>query len=142
MPGRTLRTEEDCKDFLRGLKLMGTGGGGSEAAGMEMLSAALEEGLTLSWIDAADLPEHIYSCTTYGSGSISEDTPDSLEEIDALGKKLGIPNKYGYNAPEIAVRELAEYTGTEIGGGPPPFSKRDHKAFADLLDRTLARLLR
>ena len=33
-------------------------------------------------------------------------------------------------------------TGTEIGGGPPPFSKRDHKAFADLLDRTLARLLR
>jgi uncharacterized protein len=115
MPGMTLKTTQDCKDFLTGLKLMGTGGGGSPAAGMEMLSAALEEGLTLSWVDPADLPDNIYSCTTYGSGSISEDTPDSLEEIDALGKKLGIPNKYGYNAPDIAVRELAEYTGTEIG---------------------------
>lgn len=115
MPGKTLKNEQDCKDFLTGLKLMGTGGGGSPAAGKEMLSAALEEGLTLSWVDADDLPEDIFSCTTYGSGSISEDTPDSMEEIDALGKKLGIPNKYGYQAPEIAVRELAEYTGTEIG---------------------------
>lgn len=115
MPSTTLKNEQDCKDFLTGLKLMGTGGGGSPASGQEMLSTALEEGLTLSWVDAGDLPEDTYSCTTYGSGSISEDTPDSMEEIDALGKKLGIPNKYGYQAPEIAVRELAEYTGTEIG---------------------------
>lgn len=119
MPGRTLKTEQDCKDFLTGLKLMGTGGGGSPAAGMEMLSAALEEGLTLSWIDAADLPDHVYSCTAFGSGSISEDTPDSLEEIDALGEKLGIPNKYGYQAPEAAVRELSQYTGTQIGAIVP-----------------------
>ena len=29
MPGRTLKTKQDCIDFLTGLKLLGTGGGGS-----------------------------------------------------------------------------------------------------------------
>jgi DUF917 family protein len=115
MSDNTLKTEQDCRDFLTGLKIMGTGGGGSPTSGMEMLSAALAEGLTLSWIDAADLPDDAFSCTTFGSGSISEDKPDSLEEIDQLAERLGVTNKYGYQAPEVAVRELAQYTGTEIG---------------------------
>jgi len=119
MSGRTLKTEQDCRDFITGLKLMGTGGGGSPKSGMEMLSAALEEGLTLSWVDAADLPETAFSCTTFGSGSVSEDNPDSLEAIDRLGEKLGMENKYGHAAPEAAVRELAAYTGTEISAIVP-----------------------
>jgi len=115
MSDKTLKTEQDCQDFLTGLKIMGTGGGGSATTGMEMLSAALAEGLTLSWIDAADMADDAFSCTTFGSGSISEDKPDSLAEIDQLGEKLGVKNKYGHRAPEAAVRELAQYTGTEIG---------------------------
>lgn len=114
MPTRTLKTEQDCKDFLTGLKLMGTGGGGSPAAGLEMLNQALAEGLELYWVDAADLPEDAFSCTTFGSGSISEETPDSLEEIEALANKLGIPNKFGYQAPAAAIRELARYANVKI----------------------------
>lgn len=119
MPTRTLKTEQDCQDFLTGLKLMGTGGGGSPAAGLEMLNQALAEGLELCWVDAADLPEDVFSCTTFGSGSISEETPDSLEEIEALAKKLGIPNKFGYQAPAAAVRELAQYANVKIGAIVP-----------------------
>jgi len=119
MPTRTLKTHQDCLDFITGLKLMGTGGGGSVKSGMEMLSAALEEGLDLTWIDAADLPDEVYSCTVYGSGSISEGRPDSLEEIEKLGKKLGMPVKFGYLAPEMAVRELAAFTGVKIGALVP-----------------------
>lgn len=115
MPSRTIKTQQDCIDFLTGLKLMGTGGGGAPTSGMEMLTAALAEGLELTWIDAADLPDDVYSCTAYGSGSISEDRPDSLEAIEKLGKKLGISNKFGYRAAEMAVRELEAYTGTKIG---------------------------
>lgn len=119
MPSRTLRTEQDCKDFLSGLKLMGTGGGGSPDAGMEMLSAALAEGLNLTWIDVADLPEDVFSCTAFGSGSISEDSPHDLEGIEKLAKKLGLTNKNSYRAPEVAVRELEEYTGCKIGAIVP-----------------------
>ena len=114
-----LKTETDCMDFLTGLKLMGTGGGGSPASGMEMLSDALADGLELSWVDATDLPDDVFSCTTYGSGSISEETPSTLAEINSLAKKLGIPNKYGYHAPDAAVRELAEYAGVKVGALVP-----------------------
>ena len=114
-----LKTETDCMDFLAGLKLMGTGGGGSPASGMEMLSGALADGLELSWVDAADLPDDVFSCTTYGSGSISEDTPSTLSEINTLAEKLGIPNKYGYHAPDAAVRELAQYAGVKVGALVP-----------------------
>ncbi len=119
MTDRTLKTEQDCRDFLTGLKIMGTGGGGSPSSGMEMLLAALADDLTLTWIDAADLADDVFSCTTFGSGSISEDKPNSLEEIDQLGEKLGVKNKYGHRAPEAAVRELAQFTGTEIGAIVP-----------------------
>ena len=119
MTKHILRTETDCADFLTGLKLMGTGGGGSPASGMEMLTGALADGLELSWVDAADLPEDAYSCTAYGSGSISEETPSTLAEIEALAKKLDIPNKYGYHAPDAAVRELAEYAGVKVGAIVP-----------------------
>ena len=115
MPSRTLKTRQDCEDFLTGLKLMGTGGGGPPKSGMEMLEAALQEGLTLSWIDAADLPDSASSCTTFGSGSIAEDRPDSMEGIEKLGQKLGLPAKWGFSAPEMAVRELAAYTGAQVG---------------------------
>ncbi len=115
MPTRTLKTIEDCQDFLTGLKLMGTGGGGSPTTGLELLSKALADGLELRWIDAADLPEEVYSCTTFGSGSISAGRPESEAEITRLGEKLGLENKFGFRAPEMAVRELAAYTGTEIG---------------------------
>ncbi len=115
MPGRTLIKKQDCIDFLTGLKLLGTGGGGSPASGLEMLLKALEEGLTLSWIDAAELPDDVYSCTTFGSGSISEGRPENEEQIDQLGKKLGIPNKFGHRAPEMAVRELEAYSGVKVG---------------------------
>lgn len=57
-----------------------------------MLSAALAEGLTPSWVDAADLPDDVFTCKTFGSGSISEETPDSLEKIELLGQKLGLKN--------------------------------------------------
>ena len=119
MPAQSLKTENDCKDFLTGLKLLGTGGGGSTASGMEMLMGALNDGLELNWVDAADLPDHIYSCTAFGSGSISEETPTTLTEINALGERLGVPNKYGYQAIEIAVKELSAYAGVDIGAIVP-----------------------
>jgi uncharacterized protein len=119
MPSRTLKTQQDCSDFITGLKLLGTGGGGSPKTGVELLTNALAEGLKLSWIDAADLPEDQFSCTTYGSGSISAGRPESQEEIEAFGKSKGMANKFGFNAPEMSVRQLAEYTGTKIGALVP-----------------------
>lgn len=119
MPKRTLKTEQDCLDFLSGLKLLGTGGGGSMESGLEMLKEGLSEGLELSWIDADDMLDDLYSCTPFGSGSISEDTPTCQAEIDRLGEKLGMENKYGHRAIEAAIHELEQYAGVKIGALVP-----------------------
>lgn len=115
MPRRTLKTIQDCQDFITGLKLLGTGGGGAPKSGLEMLSSALDEGLELTWIDASELPDEVYTCTAFGSGSISEKRPDTREGIERLSRELGLPNKNGFSAPEVAVKELAAYTGVKIG---------------------------
>jgi len=119
MPSRILKDEQDCRDFLTGLKLMGTGGGGSPEMGIEMLAEALAEGLQPGWVDAADLPEEVYTCTVFGSGSISEQTPRTLEEIRALAGRLNLPVRNGYRAPQAAVKELERYAGVQIGGIVP-----------------------
>jgi len=119
MPARSLKTEQDCKDFLPGLKLFGTGGGGSATMGLEMLTKALAEGLNLSWIDAADLPQEAYSCTTFGSGSIAAGKPEDEAGIEALGREVGLSNRFGLRAPERAVQELAAYSGVKIGAIVP-----------------------
>lgn len=119
MPRRTLKTEQDCHDFLSGLKLMGVGGGGAVATGLEMLQKGLAEGLTLSWIDAADLPDGSFSCTAFGSGSIAEGRPEDEAGITEFGKQHGLENEYGFKAPEIAVRELSSYAGANISAIVP-----------------------
>ncbi len=119
MPERVLKTRQDCLDFLEGLKLMGTGGGGSVETGLELLEGALQEGLELKWIDSAELPENVFSCTPFGSGSISADTPKTESDIDRLGEKLGLVNKHGHRAIEVAVHELEQYAGVKIGALVP-----------------------
>ena len=115
MPNRTLITRQDCLDFLTGLKLMGTGGGGSMENGVELLEGALEENLELKWIDPSEMPEDTFSCTVFGSGSLSANIPKCEAEIDHLGEKLGMKNKYGNRAIDAAVRELEIYSGVKIG---------------------------
>ncbi|MCE1255111.1 MAG: DUF917 domain-containing protein [Anaerolineae bacterium] len=119
MPNRMIKTEQDCIDFLSGLKLLGTGGGGSMESGMELLKGALDEGLEIKWINAGDMADDAFSCTPYGSGSISEDVPKTNAQIEALGKKIGTPVKYGTRAIEAAVHELEDYCKVKIGALVP-----------------------
>ncbi len=119
MPNRTIKTEQDCKDFLSGLKLLGTGGGGAPKTGMELLTKALAEGLNMSWVDVSELPEDVYSCTAFASGSISEGRPEDDAGITEFGKQYGLTNQFGLRAPEVAVRELEKYSGVKIGAIVP-----------------------
>jgi DUF917 family protein len=119
MPRRKLENRQDCQDFLRGLLYYGTGGGGAEEWGMEMLTSLLEEGRSIEWVDVSEIPDDALTCTAYGTGSVSGEVPDTEAEIDALAKKKGLVNKYGHRVTEVAVRELGEYLGQEIGAIVP-----------------------
>lgn len=111
MPYGKLETLEDCEDFVQGCLFMGTGGGGGLEWGMGMFRDALEDGLTLEWVDVGDIPNDVWTVTPYGMGSIA---PVSQEILDKIGE-LGLEDRFGNRSMEEAVKELQDYLGERIG---------------------------
>ena len=105
MPYGKLETLQDCEDFVQGCLVMGTGGGGSVAEGMEALQEALNTGLTLEWVDAADIPDEALTASVFSMGSIAPLSQETQDEIASLG----LEEQTGYEAMGTAVKELAEY---------------------------------
>jgi len=111
MPRGALRNRQDCEDFICGCLFMGTGGGGGVEWGTRMLDAALEEGLNIEWVDVSEIPDDVWTCTPYGMGSIAPPTPETEAEI----KRMGLVDRLGDRAMEVAVQELGKYAAVEIG---------------------------
>lgn len=111
MPYGKLETEQDCQDFVEGCLFMGTGGGGDAAWGLDVLHAALAEGLTLQWVDVEDISDNVWTVTPFGMGSIAPLAPETVAEISTLGLK-GV---FAHSSMEEAVKELEKYLGRKIG---------------------------
>ncbi|MEJ2709444.1 MAG: DUF917 domain-containing protein [Anaerolineales bacterium] len=111
MPGGKLENLQDCEDFVKGCLFMGTGGGGSVSWGMGMLRAALQDGVSLEWVDMDDIPDDALTVTPYGMGSIAPVSQETLDEIE----KAGLQNKFGDRSMEEAVKELGTYLGMPVG---------------------------
>lgn len=116
MPKGALHNRQDCEDFIRGCLFMGTGGGGGVDWGMDMLTAALDEGLSIEWVDISEIADDTWTCTPYGMGSVAPPTPETQNKI----KRMGLVDKLGHRAMSVAVQELGEYAGVEIGAIVPP----------------------
>ncbi len=124
MPHRQLKSQQDCEDFVRGCTIMGIGGGGDPAEGLKALVDALNEGLTLEWIDVDDLADDAWTASVYGMGS----TAPISEETKAEIKLLGLEPRLAGREMERALEELADYAGVtlgamvpaELGGGNTP----------------------
>jgi DUF917 family protein len=115
MPNGMLKNRPDCKDLISGCLFMGTGGGGSVETGMELLTSALDEGLRIEWVDVSEIPDDSLTCTLYAIGSIAPVSPNVQAQIE----RLGLVSRLGYHAMEVAVRELSEFVGAEIGAIVP-----------------------
>jgi len=93
MPRGALRNRQDCEDFIRGCLFMGTGGGGGVEWGMGMLTAALDEGLSIEWVDISEIPDDAWTCTPYGMGSIAPPSPETQAQIERLGWGRATPQR-------------------------------------------------
>ena len=111
MPRGNLRTIEDCEDFIQGCLFLGTGGGGSEEMGMRILKKALEDGISLGWVDADDIPDDTWSVNPCGTGSVAPVSEETLKEIEAMG----LVDVMGDDALIEAVKELGNYLGRSFG---------------------------
>ncbi len=113
MPRGKLETLQDCEDFVQGCLFMGTGGGGPPELGMQMLTQALNEGLSLCWVDAADIATDTLTVTVFDMGSIAPISDETKAEIEH--NNLVIVNELGDKTMAIAVKELSAHIGTDIG---------------------------
>ena len=115
MPRRVLSTIQDCEDLIRGCLFMATGGGGSAEEGREVFTAALEEGLKIEWVDVGDISDDTWTVSPYAMGSIAPPSPETQAAIT----RLGLVDRLGHRAMEVAVRELEQYVGVKIGAIVP-----------------------
>lgn len=100
----------DLDDFVRGSTLYGTGGGGPQVLGKQLLLGSFEEGKDLSFTDIDELPDDAWVCTAFYMGSIA---PLSDEEKQRMAD-LGLVEKTEPRVLVKAVTELERELGIEI----------------------------
>jgi DUF917 family protein len=111
VPRGSLKTIQDCEDFLQGCLVLGTGGGGSPEMGMRILKKALEDGIRLGWVDADDIPDDAWTVNPCGTGSIAPLSEETLKQIE----EMGLVDKLGDDALIEAVKELEQYLDRSFG---------------------------
>jgi hypothetical protein len=120
-----LANNADIADFIRGLTLLGTGGGGRPEAGFAALQPLVTHGQRVTWRAVEDIADDAHVCALSGVGSIAPVPPLSVEERLALG----YPATPHSDQPMVrALRALEEATGRrvsavfpiELGAGNTP----------------------
>lgn len=109
----SLANATDLADFIRGLTLLGTGGGGRPEAGHDALSPYLNRGDELRWRSLETIDDHAFFCALSGVGSIAPKTPMTRAER----VKAGYPEEMDDRHPMLlALRELERQTNKKISG--------------------------
>lgn len=110
---RSLESMTDCEDFIVGCLFMGTGGGGGPVEGLEALTAALDDGLTLRWEHTDRIADDVLTAMVYGIGSIAPRTGEHAELM--RGVRLGEGDAVGDDTICRAAQELSDHLGQQIG---------------------------
>ncbi|HZL82564.1 MAG TPA: DUF917 domain-containing protein [Candidatus Deferrimicrobium sp.] len=105
-----IKTKQDLDDFVRGATLYGTGGGGSQAMGKNLLLQSFNEGKEISWINIADIDETAWVCTALYMGSIAPLTDEDKKRM----QELGLVKKVEQRVLVTAVKELEQNLAIEI----------------------------
>src|SRR4030067_1019642 len=111
MPSGKITTLQEGEDLILGCLVLGTGGGGRAERGLRLIQSALEEGLTLSWVDAEDIPDDAMTVQPYGMGSVAPIPQATEDEI----RHAGLVQTHPLDSMVEAVKELGLYLGQPIG---------------------------
>ncbi len=110
MPTHQLKNRIEAEDLIRGLTLLGTGGGGRPEAGRESLARMLDQNKPIGWTDASELSNDGYACAVFSVGSTAPRSADFIEGQSHPGYGT---RAFGSAMPR-AVRELELYSGKKI----------------------------
>lgn len=115
MPTLRLTTRQDVEDWVHGLALFGTGGGGGPAPqAIERLWSAIQQGVPAGWTDIDDLPD---DCWTFSVGGVGGTTPPGGPDPQLLRRTgLTAPRYDDYSDTVLeAARTLTALHGAQPG---------------------------
>lgn len=112
MATRTLKTEEEIKDFVRGCAFFGTGGGGPSEEGKEQLMAELKKGRKVGWVDIERISDTDLTVCPYSMGSIAPRTVEVEKEMQKFG--VGKERLTSTEAGVKAIKLLEKYIGRKV----------------------------
>lgn len=105
-----IKTMQDLDDFVRGTTLFGTGGGGSQAMGKNLLLQSFDEGKEINWVNISDIDGDAWVCTAFYMGSIAPLTDEDKRNMKALGLEERVEKR----VLTAAVKELERELGIEV----------------------------
>jgi uncharacterized protein len=107
---------EHVQDLIRGLTLLGTGGGGRPEAGLQALLPHVRAGRAIGWVSPAAVSPEAWVCSVFGMGSIAPG--EALTQARRV--ESGYPPSWVVARPmSRAVRELESYTGRRVAAIVP-----------------------
>lgn len=105
-----IQNMRDLEDFVRGATLFGTGGGGSQVVGKNLLMESFNEGKTLEWVPMESIVDDAWTCTALYMGSIAPLT----EEAKKRKEELGLDERTYKRVLVQAVKELEQEINQKI----------------------------
>lgn len=106
---------QDMIDVLYGCAVLGTGGGGPLASGLELINSFLNSGKKLKLIKLNEIPDEEYIATPYGCGAPSAEGNPKFSKLK-VSKKT--PPIMAIEACEAALgKKIYAVGSTELGGG-------------------------
>ena len=123
MPTSTLKTKQECEDFVRGATFFGVGGGGPPARGNQLLAEQLDAGRAISWVDISEIADDAWTVCPFGMGGRppkGHPTPEELKEAGYFLQVnlLSLTGYYGKIPQEIAnmlvKNKLVDLLGTDL----------------------------
>ena len=123
----SLSTVEHVQDLIRGLTLLGTGGGGRPEAGLQALLPHVRAGRAIRWTAFDAVAPDAWVCSVFGMGEIAPgDTLPHAKRVES-----GYPASWVVARPmSRAVRELEAYTERRIAAVVPFELGAGNTAFA------------
>lgn len=116
MPNGQLNSARDVEDFISGLTIYGTGGGGRIDAGRDALMPLIEKGVVPRWRDLDTVGDDELFCSLSGIGSIAPVPPMTEEQLVSNG----YPTKQLTTPPMVlALRTLEAHLGKTVTGVYP-----------------------
>lgn len=101
-----LRSQKDVEDFVRGCAFFGSGGGGNPRRGLELLTGALQQNGSITWLDPAHVADDAW--VLFKGKVVEKFWEDRDGYMYGHGLAVMGPRYYGFDLDYLPIEAIME----------------------------------